>query len=123
MLEKVVLSEAFAKFSDTWSPKVAGDVNEMQIKLARFSGDFVWHDHETEDELFLVVKGALTMKLRDGDVELGPGEFIIVPRGVEHCPSATEGTEVILLEPKSTVNTGAVESDLTVRDLDHLDQL
>lgn len=120
-MHKVNLAEAFGRFSDTWSPKIVGDVNEAQVKLVKLRGAFEWHHHEAEDELFLVVEGRMRMGLADGDVDLGPGELIIVPRGVEHRPEAlTEECQVLLFEPKSTLNTGNVESERTVRTLDRL---
>lgn len=120
-LEKVNLNSAFGKFSDFWSPKVAGDINTLQIKLAKFRGAFHWHHHEHEDELFLVHRGTLLMRFRDRDVRLTPGEFIVVPRMTEHLPIAeTEDCEIILLEPKTTLNTGNVENERTVRDLDRV---
>ncbi len=114
MIEKVVLAKKFALFQDRWSPKIVGEVNDMHVKLAKLAGEFVWHRHKHEDELFLVVKGALTMRFRDGDVELGEGEMIIVPRGVEHQPIAGEEAHVLLFEPKSTLNTGDVRNERTV---------
>ncbi|WP_394821371.1 cupin domain-containing protein [Pendulispora albinea] len=119
-LRKINLAEAFSAFQETWSPRVGGDINDFQIKLAKFEGAFHWHHHEHEDELFLVTKGKLRMQLREadgGDLLLGPGEYVIVPRGVEHCPTAEPTCEVVLLERNSTVNTGNVENDRTVRDL------
>lgn len=116
MLEPVNLSAAFARFTDAWSPKVVGDVNDMQVKVARFRGDFVWHRHEAEDELFLVHRGRMVMRLRDRELVLGPGELLIVPRGVEHCPGALDGEcEVVLFEPRATLNTGDAEDPRTVR--------
>ncbi len=118
MIRKLNLAEAFGSFDETWSPRVAGDVNDMQVKLARLEGEFEWHHHEAEDELFLVVAGRLRIRLREqDDVVLGPGEFVIVPRGVEHLPVAEEPCQVVLFEPRSTLNTGNVESRRTVRDL------
>jgi mannose-6-phosphate isomerase-like protein (cupin superfamily) len=120
-MDKVNLASAFAKFSDHWSPKVAGDVGDFQVKLAKFTGAFHWHHHEVEDELFLVVSGRLRMGFRDRAVDLDPGEFIIVPHGVEHCPEAlTDECHVMLLEPSTTLNTGNVENERTVRDLGRL---
>jgi mannose-6-phosphate isomerase-like protein (cupin superfamily) len=117
----VNLAERFSRFQDHWSPKIVGDVNDMHIKLVKLSGEFVWHHHEQEDELFLVVEGRLRIRFRTGDRELGPGEFIIVPRGVEHSPVAlTEEVRVVLLEPRGTLNTGNVASDRTVALPDHL---
>lgn len=117
----VNLAQAFAAFTDAWSPKVVGDVNDMQVKVVKLRGEFVWHHHEAEDELFLVTQGRLRMQLRDGDLEIGAGEFIIVPRGVEHCPKAlTEEVHVLLLEPKTTLNTGNVTNERTVATLERL---
>ena len=121
MIDKVNLADAFASFSDHWSPKVAGDINDAQVKLVKFEGKFDWHHHEQEDELFLVIKGTMRMGLRDGDVDVGEGEFIIVPRGVEHCPEAVNGEcHVLLLEPKSILNTGNVITEKTVNNPDRL---
>ena len=118
MLTKVNLLEKFDAFTDQWRPKVAGCVNSTAIKLVKLQGEFVWHHHEHEDELFLVVKGRLTMKLRDGDLVVGPGEFVIVPRGCEHLPVAEDETWVVLVEPDTTLNTGNVRNDRTVESLD-----
>lgn len=119
-LTKVNLAEKFSRFRDTYSPKIAGEVNDSYIKLVKVKGEFVWHQHEEEDEMFLVVKGRLVIRLRDGDVTLEPGEFLIVPRGVEHCPVAEEEAHVVLLEPKSTLNTGDVRSELTLEKLERI---
>jgi len=109
------LAEKFSSFTDRWSPKIVGDVNDMQVKVVKIAGEFVWHHHETEDELFLVVRGRLQMQFRDGSREIGPGEFIIVPHGVEHCPKTlTDEVEMVLLEPKGTLNTGTVTNERTV---------
>lgn len=118
----VNLAEVFGRFTEAWSPKVVGDVNEMQVKVVKLRGEFVWHHHDSEDELFLVVAGRLRMQLRDGDREVGPGEFIIVPRGVEHCPRAlSDEVHVVLFEPKTTLNTGNVVNEQTVATLDRLE--
>ena len=118
MITKQNLADHFASFRESWSPRVAGDINDMQIKLAKLEGAFVWHSHEEEDELFLVVSGRLRMEFRDQEAEvLEPGEFIIVPHGTEHRPVAEEPCEVVLLEPKSTLNTGNVVNERTVRRL------
>ena len=114
MVQKISLSEKFALFQDRWSPKIAGEVNDSHVKLVKLQGEFVWHHHEKEDELFLVVKGKLIIKLRDGEIELEAGEFAIVPKGVEHMPVAPEEAHVLLLEPKSTLNTGEVQNSRTV---------
>lgn len=119
-MDKVNLADAFARFSDHWSPKIVGEINDSHVKLAKLKGEFVWHHHEREDELFLVVKGRLLMRFRDREVWLEPGEFIIVPKGVEHLPVAPEECEVVLLEPKSTLNTGNVVNERTVANLDRL---
>ena len=113
MIEKVNLSEKFALFAEHWSPKIAGEVNDSLVKLVKLRGDFVWHKHETEDEMFFVVKGSITIRLRDGDVRLGEGEFVIIPRGVEHKPYAEEEAHVLLFEPKTVLNTGDVVNERT----------
>jgi mannose-6-phosphate isomerase-like protein (cupin superfamily) len=113
MIEKVNLSEKFGLFGEHWNPKIAGEVNDSYVKLVKFSGSFVWHKHEDEDEMFLVVKGEIVIKLRDGDVRLGEGEFVIIPRGVEHKPVAEEEAHVLLFEPKSVLNTGDVVEERT----------
>ena len=120
MLTKVNLADKLQQFSDHWSPKIVGEVNDAHVKLVKLQGEFVWHHHDDEDELFLVIKGCLCMRLRDGDVVLDPGEFLIVPRGVEHCPVAEVETHVLLLEPKSTLNTGNVRNERTVSRLDRI---
>jgi len=112
-MEKVNLANKFGLFQEYWSPKIAGELNDSYLKLAKLKGEFVWHHHEAEDELFLVVQGRLLIKLRDRDILLDEGEFVIIPRGVEHCPVAEEEVHVLLLEPKSTVNTGNVQSERT----------
>jgi mannose-6-phosphate isomerase-like protein (cupin superfamily) len=117
MIERVNLAQKFGLFEEYWSPRIAGELNDSYVKLVKLKGEFVWHQHDTEDELFLVVKGHLTIKLRDQDVELDPGEFVIIPRRVEHLPVAAEEVHVLLLEPKSTLNTGNVQSERTVADL------
>jgi len=113
-IRKVNLKETFGRFQDHWKPKVVGEVNDSLVKLVKFTGEFVWHHHDTEDELFLVVTGRMRMQLRDGDIVVHPGEFIIVPHGVEHKPVAEEETEVLLFEPNSTLNTGNVRNERTV---------
>jgi mannose-6-phosphate isomerase-like protein (cupin superfamily) len=115
------LTASFARFADAWSPKIAGQINDMQVRLVKLRGSFVWHHHKTEDELFYVHRGRLLMKFRDRDEEVGEGEFIIVPHGVEHCPVAlSEICEVMLIEPASTVNTGNVDDPRRVDDLDQV---
>jgi mannose-6-phosphate isomerase-like protein (cupin superfamily) len=120
MIEKVSLAHKFSLFQDCWSPKIAGELNDSYVKLAKLKGEFVWHHHEVEDELFLVVKGRLLIKLRDQDIWLEEGEFVIIPRGVEHLPIAEEEAHVLLLEPKSTLNTGDVQNERTVADLERI---
>jgi mannose-6-phosphate isomerase-like protein (cupin superfamily) len=119
-IEKVNLGEKLKLFADHWSPKIVGDLNESQVKLVKLKGEFVWHHHESEDELFLVVKGHLLIKLRDRDIHLEEGEFVIIPRGVEHLPVAEEEAHVLLLEPKTTLNTGNVRGDRTVEQLERI---
>jgi len=113
-METVNLREKFQRFNDCWSPKIIGELNDSYVKAVKLKGEFVWHHHEREDELFLVVKGTLKMKFRDRDVLVREGEFLIVPRGVEHLPVADEETHVLLLEPKSTLNTGNLTNERTV---------
>ncbi len=113
-MEKVSLAEKFATFSEPWQPRIVGELNGQHVKVVRLLGEFVWHHHEHEDELFLVLEGTLTIEFRDRDVVLNPGEFCIVPRGVEHRPVAKEEVKAMLFEPASTMNTGnATESNLT----------
>jgi mannose-6-phosphate isomerase-like protein (cupin superfamily) len=116
----VNLAEAFARFTDRWSPKIVGELNDCHVKLAKLEGEFVWHAHAAEDELFLVVAGQLRMCFRDHEVVINPGEFVIVPRGVDHLPIAAAETHVLLLEPKSTINTGDAGGPRTVTDLARL---
>ncbi|HEX9828946.1 MAG TPA: cupin domain-containing protein [Bacteroidota bacterium] len=120
MLTKVNLAQKFSLFNDHWSPKIAGELNDSHVKLVKFKGEFVWHHHENEDELFFVHKGRFCMKLRDGEVWVEEGEFIIIPKGVEHKPFAEEEVEVMLLEPKTTLNTGNVKNERTVAELDKI---
>ncbi len=124
MLQKINLAHKLSQFTDHYSPKIVGELNDSYVKLVKLQGEFVWHHHDAEDELFYVVKGALRMRVREngGDREfvIQPGEFIIIPRGVEHLPSAEEETHIMLLEPKTTLNTGNVESERTVRELERL---
>ncbi len=120
-MHAVNLERAFARFSDHWSPKIVGDVNDFHVKLVKLKGEFVWHHHEREDELFLVWRGRLRIRFRDGDVVVNEGEFVVVPRGVEHCPVADEEVHVLLLEPGSTRNTGNVVGERTVAAPERLD--
>ncbi len=113
-MRKVNLAAKFALLADYWSPKIVGEVNDFHVKLVKVKGEFVWHHHDGDDELFLVVKGKLRIRLRDGDVELQEGEFAVVPKGVEHMPVAEEEAHILLLEPKSVLNTGNVRDGRTV---------
>jgi mannose-6-phosphate isomerase-like protein (cupin superfamily) len=113
-MNKVSLADKLSTFNEHWSPRIVGELNGQHVKLAKLSGEFVWHHHDDEDELFLVLKGRLRMRLRDGEIVIGPGEFLIVPRGVEHLPVADEEVHVLLFEPASTLNTGNVRDERTV---------
>lgn len=118
--EKVNLLEKFASFTDHFSPKIVGEVNTTAVKLVKFQGEFVWHHHELEDEMFYVVRGAFEMQFRDQTVHLELGEFLIVPKGVEHCPKATSEVWIMLIEPSSVLNTGNVVDERTVADLERI---
>src|SRR5439155_12945802 len=117
---KVNLREKFGMFADRWSPKIVGEVNDSHVKLVKLQGEFVWHRHEREDELFLVVNGGITIRFRDGDVRLEENEFLIVPKGVEHMPVADKEAWALLFEPKTTLNTGDVENERTVANLERI---
>ncbi len=119
-MEKVNLADKFGRFSDHWSPKVVGELNGQHVKLVKFQGEFVWHHHDHEDELFLVVRGSFRMEFRDRATDLHAGEFLIVPRGVEHRPVAAEEVEVLLFEPAGTLNTGNAGGHRTVATPEHL---
>ena len=119
-IQKVSLTEKLGLFTEYWNPKIIGELNDSFVKLVKLKGEFVWHHHETEDELFLVIKGTLLMKLRDREIRVGEGEFVIIPHGVEHLPVAEEEVHVLLLEPKSTLNTGDLVNERTVAELDRL---
>src|SRR2546427_4993055 len=119
-MHSVNLAEKFRLFDDYYSPKIAGELNDSYVKLVKLKGEFVWHLHEAEDELFLVVKGRLLLRLRDREVWVNEGEFAIVPKGVEHLPIAREEVHVVLIEPKSTLNTGNVRNERTVAQLDRI---
>lgn len=120
MVEKVNVADKLARFDDYWSPKIIGEMNDFYVKAAKFKGEFVWHHHETEDELFYVLKGRLVIKLRDRDIVLDPGEFAVIPHMVEHMPVAEEEVHALLLEPKSTLNTGTTTNERTLRDLERV---
>ncbi len=123
-MDKVNLAQKFSQFSEHYSPKIVGEINDSYVKLAKLQGDFMWHHHEAEDELFLVVKGELRMKIRENgaerEVTIRTGEFIIIPHGVEHFPSANEETHIMLLEPKSTLNTGNLQNERTLAELERI---
>jgi mannose-6-phosphate isomerase-like protein (cupin superfamily) len=119
-MEKVNLKDKLALFSEQWQPKIVGELNGQQVKLVKFQGPFVWHHHEAEDEMFLVVAGRFRMEFRDRAVWLEAGEFIIVPRGVEHRPVADEEAHVLLFEPATTLNTGNVQDELTQHVLERI---
>ena len=120
-IKKVNIGDKMSLFNEHWTPKIVGELNDYHIKLAKFQGDFVWHKHDDTDEMFLVVDGSFTMKLRDGDIEIQQGEFIIIPQGVEHCPSAENEVQVMLFEKAGTVNTGdAGENEKTASELEKL---
>lgn len=117
-MDIINLAEKFALFNDHWRPRIVAELNGQYVKLAKLKGEFVWHHHENEDELFLVVKGELALQFRDREITLRSGEFVVVPAGVEHRPVAAEEVEVLLLEPKSTLNTGNVRDERTVNEPD-----
>lgn len=114
MPSKISLIEKFQQFSDEWSPRIIAEANGQLLKLAKASGEFVWHKHDDDDEVFIVFKGRITIQFRDHNVELGPGEMCVVPKGIEHCPVAEPGTEIMLIEPATTKHTGTVNSEKTV---------
>lgn len=119
-VRKVNLAEKFSQLSELWSPRLVGKVNETDVKLARLKGEFVWHQHADEDELFLVIEGRLLLEFRDGAVWLEAGEFLVVPRGVEHRPVAPEEVLVMLVEPRGTLNTGNVRNEWTIESVERL---
>jgi len=119
-METVNLREKFRLFSDYWNPKIIGEVNECHVKAVKLKGEFVWHHHDHEDELFLVVKGSLRMKFRGHEALVREGEFVIVPRGVEHLPIADDEVHIVLIEPKTTLNTGNITNERTVAQLQRI---
>jgi mannose-6-phosphate isomerase-like protein (cupin superfamily) len=119
-MTKVNLAEKFSSFTEQWSPKIVGELNGQMVKLVKFQGPFTWHHHDHEDELFYVVKGSFVMELHDGDIELQEGDFLVVPRGVEHRPNAASEAWVMLFEPATTLNTGNTENEFTKKTLDKL---
>src|SRR6266481_6991219 len=119
-MNKINVAEKFSRINEMWSPKILGEVNDSYIKAVKFIGEFVWHHHDNEDEMFMVISGKLRMKFRDREEVVGPGEFIIVPRGVEHLPVSDQETQVLLFEPKTTLNTGNVRNEKTLAQLETL---
>ena len=119
-MEVVNFEEKLSQVTEYWSPKIVGEINDAYVKVVKFQGEFVWHHHDHEDELFLVVKGTLRMKFRDHEAVINPSEFIIVPKGVEHCPAADEEVHLLLIEPKSTLNTGNINNERTVAQLERI---
>ena len=119
-MKKINLEEKFSLFNDHWNPRIVGELNNQQVKLAKLKGEFIWHKHENEDELFLVIDGVLTIEFRDKIVELKENEFIIVPKGVEHRPIAEKEVSVLFFEPKTTINTGDLENELTKKKLNKI---
>jgi mannose-6-phosphate isomerase-like protein (cupin superfamily) len=119
-LKRVDVADTFARFREPWSPKIVGELNGQMVKLVRFQGEFVWHKHDHEDEMFLVVDGEFRMELRDGNIDLKAGQFLIVPRGVEHRPVAMREAQVMLFEPATTLNTGNVRNERTLERLERL---
>lgn len=119
-MDTVNVEQKFAKIKEYWKPKIIGELNDSYVKAVRVKGEFVWHHHDNEDELFLVMKGHLRMRFRDRDVMVSPGEFIIVPKGVDHLPVAEEEVHLVLLEPKTTLNTGNVQNERTVVELERI---
>ena len=119
-MDKINLNQKFGLFHEHWSPKIVGEINDSYIKLAKLKGEFDWHRHDDEDELFFIVKGQLTIKFRDKDLVLDAGELVVIPKGVEHLPVAAEEVQVMLIEPKGTLNTGNVVTEKTKQVLERI---
>ena len=119
-MQTINLKNKFSLFSDYANPRIIGEVNDCQVKAVKLKGEFIWHHHDNEDELFLVVQGTLRMKFRDREAVVREGEFVIVPRGLEHCPVADEEVHIVLIEPKSTLNTGNITNERTVAQLEQI---
>ena len=119
-MQKINLKDKLNQFNEYWSPKIVGDLNDSHVKLAKFKGEFVWHKHDDEDELFYIIQGALLIKFRDHEITLNEGEFLIIPKGIEHLPVAKDEVHVMLIELKTTLNTGNVINDLTKNNLDRI---
>jgi mannose-6-phosphate isomerase-like protein (cupin superfamily) len=116
-MQKINLAEKLATFSDYFNPRVVGELNEQLVKLVKFQGEFVWHHHENEDELFYVIKGSFDMQMRDQTITVNQGEFLVMPRGIEHRPVARDEVEILLFEPATTLNTGNVDNEMTRKEL------
>ena len=119
-MDKVNLTQKFSLINEHWSPKIVGELNESYVKVAKLKGEFVWHHHEKEDEMFFVIKGKLIIRFKDRDIKIEEGEFLIIPKGVEHLPVAEKEVCVMLIEPKSTLNTGNIKDERTVENLDRI---
>src|SRR5262249_18545547 len=119
-MQTVNIAEKLSQFEEMWSPKILGELNDSYVKAVKLKGEFIWHHHEQEDELFLVVKGSLRIRFRDREVRLTEGEFLIVPKGVDHLPVADEEAHILLLEPKTTLNTGNARNERTVAELERI---
>ena len=119
-MEAVNLTEKFNLINEYWSPRLLGELNNQAVKIAKLKGEFIWHHHENEDEMFFVIKGSMTIKLKDKDIILNKNEFFIIPKGVEHKPVAKDEVLVMMFEPMSTINTGNIESDITIKDIEQL---
>lgn len=118
MIKTINMAEKLGRFQDRWSPRIVAELNDSYVKFAKLKGEFVWHKHDDEDELFLVVRGNLLIRLRDGGLHVGEGELVVIPRGVEHLPVADEEVQVLLIEPKTTLNTGNLRNERTVEKLE-----
>jgi len=119
-MEKINVAQKLSSFSDYFNPRIVGELNGQHVKLVKFQGEFIWHHHDNEDELFYVVKGSFDMFLRDKTITINAGEFLVVPRGVEHKPVARKEVEIMLFEPATTLNTGNIDNELTRKELNHI---
>ncbi len=117
-MKAINLSEKFNLINEHWSPRLLGELNNQAVKIAKLKGEFIWHNHENEDEMFFVIEGSMTIKLKDKDIVLNKNEFFIIPKGVEHKPVAKDEVLVMMFEPMSTINTGNIESDITIKDIE-----
>jgi mannose-6-phosphate isomerase-like protein (cupin superfamily) len=119
-IEKVNIEEKLKRISDYWNPRIVGELNGQQVKLTKLNGEFIWHKHDNEDEMFLIISGDFVMELRDGSINVKPGEFIIIPKGLEHKPVANGEVHLMLFEPASTLNTGNIKNEFTKEKLEHI---